>query len=206
MQSVQILHFLSRKPRAETLALMADPESKDAKTYRGVTTAFNSVRRMFSDSSAILSPDELDIKDFEGLETVLIANKATICVSILHADDVPLQVVHDHFLEAFLPSEPGPLSADIAALFLSLKTQVCVAELASQADEGARTKLMDRIFPADIEEQVKQLHPGAALAECENSFIAEARSKKEWLLAALQSEDTRSMLSFSPLSAPPSRA
>ncbi len=117
---------------------------------------------------------------------------ATICASVLEAGDVPLIDVHDHFLMAFLP-ESGAMSEELSSLFLDLKLQTCVSEVLQEPDTDARAKVVERIFPEDLEDQLKQLHPESALSDCETSFLAQAKAGKDSLLGDLESDDIRRM-------------
>ena len=141
---------------------------------------FDGNRRVFSKKSAILSIEELDIQDLEGQETIQMANAATICASLLEARDVPLLEVHDHFLMTFLP-ESGTSPEDLLRVFLSLKTQVCIEGLSKEDNEGARKSLLDRIFPEDMAEQIRQLHPDQALSAAEVAFVEDAKSRRALL-------------------------
>ncbi len=193
---MQILHALSERSCEETIASITDRDSETGKTYRALKATFDHARRIFSDTSAILLPDELDIKELGDQETIQIANMATICASVLEAGDVPLLEAHDHFLMAFLP-ESGAMSEELSRLFLRLKMQTCVSELSQEQqeqDEDSRAKFVERIFPEDLEEQLKLLHSESALSEHELVFLTQARASKSSLLSDLTSDDTRRMI------------
>ncbi len=171
-----------------------DQDSDTANAYRTLKATFDHARRMFSETSSILIPEELDIKELGDQETIQMANMATICASLFEASDVPLAEVHEYFLMTFLP-ETGSLPDDLAQLFLSLKTQLCVAMLTREPNEAARLDVLDRVFPVDLTEQLQQLHPDMPLLPSEQSFLADAKSRRESLLEDLATDEARSTVS-----------
>ncbi|EFX06305.1 myb DNA-binding protein [Grosmannia clavigera kw1407] len=196
--AVQILHALSERPRPEGLSNLTSADTETGRCYRALRATFCCARKMFSDSSALLIPEELDIKELGDQETIQMANMATICASVFDADDVSLIDMHDHFLMTFLP-ESNALTEDLATLFLGLKFRTIAGEFQRLPDDQQRGDFLERLFPADLEDQLKQLHPDVPLSDQELAFLREMMAAKDLLLEAAKTEQSRSTHLHSPL-------
>lgn len=189
-----MLLYLSSRPRHQIWRHLEPATTAIDKFYRSRKAAFDLIRGDLSETSAVLRPEELDIKELGDMETVQTANMATICASILQADDVPLAEVHCHFLGAFVPPESGVLSVEVAELLLQLKTHLAVKEYIEAQDDETRNTILGAYFPADMEEQLKQqLHQdNSSLSDEERRFAADARSRRSMIAEELRDEAKRS--------------
>lgn len=133
---------------------------------------------MFSETSSILYPDELEIKESGDLETIQMANMATICSTIFESDDASLAEAHDAFLRTFVP-EYGPLSDDLIKLFLSLKTQAFLRACPENVEEDRMREILAGFFPTDAEAPLKQLHPDLPLTQTEKVFVSASTKRGE---------------------------
>ena len=201
LQAVSILLYLSSRSRSQILQSSNPARSAVDKFYRSRKSAFDLTRGDLSESSAVLRPEELDIKELGDMETVQTANMATICASILQADDVPLSEVHDHFLGAFVPPESGVLSTEVAGLLLQLKTHLAVDKYLEAQDEDAKNSVLSCYFPEDMEEQLKQLlhQDNSSLSDEERRFVADSRSRRSMIVEELRDEAKRSAFVNLPL-------
>ncbi len=190
-QAVQLLYALSEKPRNEAVPEIALTDSEPGRVYKALRDAFRHTRKLFSAAAPILQTEELDIKELGDQETIQMANMATISASVFDADDVPLIDVHDHFLMTFLP-ESGTLTKELAVLFLSLKHRTLAAELVQLPDREQRGAFLERLFPANLEDQLRQLHPELPLSEHEMTFLKDMMAAKEQLLEAAKTDESRS--------------
>lgn len=175
---MQVLLALSERPRAETVAAIRSSNSEIGKAYKALSATFKQARRMFSETSTILHPDELEIKESGDLETIQMANMATICSTIFESDDASLAEAHDAFLRTFVP-EYGPLSDDLIKLFLSLKTQAFLRACPEDVEEGRMREILAGFFPADAEAPLKQLHPDLPLTQTEKVFVSASTKRGE---------------------------
>ncbi|EJT79327.1 hypothetical protein GGTG_04412 [Gaeumannomyces tritici R3-111a-1] len=193
--AVQVLLALSEKPRPETVAAIRSSESEMGKAYKALSATFKQARRMFSDTSSILHPDELEIKESGDLETIQMTNMATICSTIFESDDASLAEAHDAFLRTFVP-EYGPLSDELIKLFLSLKTQAFLRACPENVEEGRMREILAGFFPADAEAPLKQLHPDLPLTQTEKVFVSASTKRGERFGNEIRDAMKRRMLSI----------
>ena len=193
--AVQVLLALSERPRAETVAAIRSSNSEIGKAYKALSATFKQARRMFSETSTILHPDELEIKESGDLETIQMANMATICSTIFESDDASLAEAHDAFLRTFVP-EYGPLSDDLIKLFLSLKTQAFLRACPEDVEEGRMREILAGFFPADAEAPLKQLHPDLPLTQTEKVFVSASTKRGERFGNEIRDAMKRRMLSI----------
>ena len=121
------------------------------------------------------------------------ANMATVSCSIFDANEMPLIDVHDNFLMTFL-LEPDSLNMEVASLFMVLKHCLLADELVRMPDDEKRGAFLERLFPVDLEEQLRQLHVDAPFSDQEEQFIKDMMVAKERLAEAAKSEETRRKL------------
>ncbi|TPX11866.1 uncharacterized protein E0L32_007364 [Thyridium curvatum] len=179
-QAVQILLALSERSREETVKSISNKTTDVGKAYGTLKAAFDQARRMFSESSPILFPEELEIKELGDQETIQMANMATICASLFEAGDVSLSDIHEHFLAAFV-TESVLLTDELLDLFIDFKIRVAVEDIKTLPEGQSIDPVLEKIFPSDLEEQIKQAHPDASFAGItaklkQDSFISEVRS------------------------------
>lgn len=178
--AVQILLRLSQQPRAETEALLADPESEFRKAYDMLRDIFGPTRKAFSDS-ALLSPDDLDIADSEDRETIRMSNLAATAASGLGAHDVPLQDVHDAFFSIFIP-EDGEYKASLTGLLVCLKTRLYLDALERPEPAQPASQLLDILFPIKFDESLKRRSGEAVLSADEERLVGQVREQRELLV------------------------
>lgn len=188
--AVQILLRLSQQPRAETERLLADGESEFRKSYDMLRDIFRSTRRAFSDS-ALLSPDELDITDSEDRETIRMSNLAATAASGFGAHDVPLQDVHDAFFSIFIP-EDGEYRASLTELFVCLKTRLLLDALGRPEQAQPVAQLLDTLFPANIDQVLKQRSGDPVLSADEERLVSQVRERRELLVKSAADESIKS--------------
>ncbi|KIH93534.1 hypothetical protein SPBR_04035 [Sporothrix brasiliensis 5110] len=189
--AVQLLYALSENPGLDPTH---DGEATETRrVYKLLWSAFRNTRKLFSETAAILSTEDLDIKEAGDQETILMANMATISASIFEADDIPLIEAHDYFLSTFLP-EADALNKDLATLFLSLKYRTLAAELVRLPNEEQRSEFLERLFPVNLEEQLQNMHVDSPLTEYEREFMKDMMVAKERLLESAKTDESRQQL------------
>ncbi|ERS94938.1 hypothetical protein HMPREF1624_08649 [Sporothrix schenckii ATCC 58251] len=189
--AVQLLYALSENPGLDPTH---DGEATETRrVYKLLRSAFRNTRKLFSETAAILSTEDLDIKEAGDQETILMANMATISASIFEADDIPLIEAHDYFLSTFLP-EADALNKDLATLFLSLKYRTLAAELVRLPNEEQRGEFLERLFPVNLEEQLQNMHVDSPLTEYEREFMKDMMVAKERLLESAKTDESRQQL------------
>lgn len=111
--------------------------------------------KLFTDSTAFLNADDLDIHDPGDRETIQMANLANMCASFYGPGGPTMATAHDYFLNIMIP-ENGMITEDISALYLDQKTQSFLAYANVMEDkESTRNSLMDKFFPKELEGKLR---------------------------------------------------
>lgn len=171
---------------------LADETSDAGKAYRALKSTFDQARTMFSDGSAILLADELDIKESEDWNTVRMANLATFCASVLGAGDVNMQEAHERFLLPSLYAHGVP-SASLGKVYVSVKTQAFVQDLKeANAGEVDAVQLLSKYFPDDLEEELRERMDSSLQSALQvEEFLAQISTRKESIRNDLADEGRR---------------
>lgn len=192
-QAIQILLALSQQSREETLALMADDESEFRKAYNTLKTALAHARRIFSETSPLLFPDELDISDSEDRETIRMSNLAVISTNAFTEDGTLLADAHDNFPAIFVPEE-GDFAKDLKPLYLHLKTQAMLNSLETANTPNERSDVLDRFFPPNIDEVLTQRHGDGLFQGNREELVSEVGIKRQALLESILDDEKRGRL------------
>lgn len=189
--AIQILLALSQQSREETLALISDQESEYRKAYDTLKTALDAARRIFSDTNPLLSPDELEISDSEDRETLRVSNLAAISTKAIAGDDSLVVDAHDQFFSIFIPDD-GEFSEDLSGLYTNLKIQALISELKSATNPSERSDVLDRFFPPDFDEVLKQRYGDTPFQSGRPELVAEIGRKRQELLETILDDERRS--------------
>lgn len=193
LQAIQILLALSQQSREETLALISDQESEYRKAYDILKNALDAARRIFSESSPLLSPDELEISDSEDRETLRVSNLAAISTNAIAGDDSLMVDGHDQFFSIFIQDE-GEFTKDLSELYMSMKTQALISSLKSANNPSERSDVLDRFFPPDFDDQLKQRHGDTTFSSGREDLVAEIGRKRQEFLEAILDDERRPRL------------
>jgi len=194
--AVQILLRLSQQSRDETLSLLADVQSDYGKHYDLLRSLFSYSRKAFSDAPLLCS-DELDISDSEDRETIRMSNLAATAVSIFGANDVPLRDFHDSFFSICIQDD-SEYKESLDQLLVTLKTQVFLDALDESAGPHQVSDLLDRIFPDDFDDSLKQRSGDVSLNEDEVHLVALIHERKELIRKHMAEESPRSKPPLNP--------
>ncbi|KAI1389012.1 telomere repeat binding factor-domain-containing protein [Hypoxylon trugodes] len=179
--AVDIITAWSEQSLEDTVAtLSGDSDSDIAKEYTVLKTAFDSQRKLLSDSN-ILYPEQLNVIN-QTREVIRIVNLATACASVFGTNELGLEEINDHFLRIFVP-ENQEVPRDAAELYLGLKTQIFLALLESEQGK-AKDQLLEEIFTgtAGLENTIQEHHPAFPLTTAEHEFIASVGARRTMLL------------------------
>ncbi|KAI0130370.1 telomere repeat binding factor-domain-containing protein [Xylariales sp. AK1849] len=178
--AVDIIRTLSENSLEDTIATLNDEESEIAKEYGTLSTFFDTLRKSFSDNFPLLYADQLDITSTEDQEVIRIANLATTCASMFGANELGWPDLNTDFLLIFVPNGQQ-MPADVAELYIGLKTQMFLTLLESE-QKLTREQLLEELFVFGQEEALNNHHPGLPLATSETEFLANAEARKAMLL------------------------
>jgi hypothetical protein len=190
---VQLLLALAQQSREEITALLADQESEFRKALDILKHTFEQARKIFSESSPMLFPDDLEITDAEDRETIRLSNLATASTRIFGDGELPLAEIHDQFSGAFIP-EDGEISETAANFLLGLKTQAFLEAMGQSEDTRASSESLERYFPAHFGESIGLPSPMATSNETELKLAAAVKERRECLLKSIQGESKDSQL------------
>ncbi|KAG6360743.1 hypothetical protein INS49_011809 [Diaporthe citri] len=150
--AVQILLALFQQPSEVTDKIIRDARTEGGKVYVALRATFMATLKLFTDSTAFLNADDLDIHDPGDRETIQMANLANMCASFYGPGGPTMATAHDYFLNIMIP-ENGMITEDISALYLDQKTQSFLAYANVMEDkESTRNSLMDKFFPKELED------------------------------------------------------
>jgi hypothetical protein len=192
-----MLLALCQQSREETLELMADEESEFRKAYDTLKTALGHARRIFSETSPLLFPDELDISDSEDRETIRMSNLAVISSNAIAGDGALLADAHENFPTIFTPEE-GDFTKDLKPLYLALKTQALLSSLATAHTLQERSDVLDKFFPPNFDELSRQRH-GDSLFQNREELVSEVGIRRQVLLEAILDDEKRGRLYDTPV-------
>jgi hypothetical protein len=172
------------------LALISDQESEYRTAYDTLKSALDAARRIFSDTNPLLSPDELDISDSEDRETLRVSNLAAISTNAIAGDDSLLVDGHDQFFSIFIPDD-GEFSKDLSGLYTNLKTQAMLSSLKNATNPQERSDVLDRFFPPDFDEVLKQRYGDTPFHSGREELVAEIGRKRQELLESILDDEKR---------------
>ncbi|ROV95117.1 hypothetical protein VSDG_05862 [Cytospora chrysosperma] len=153
--AVQILLALFQQPSEVTDKIIRDSRTEGGKVYVALRGTFMASLKLFTDSTAFLNADDLDIHDPGDRETIQMANLANMCASFYGPGGPTMATAHDYFLKIMIP-ENGMITEEISSLYLDQKTQSFLAYANVMEDkESTRNSLMDKFFPLDLENKLK---------------------------------------------------
>ncbi|KAK3343880.1 telomere repeat binding factor-domain-containing protein [Lasiosphaeria hispida] len=191
--AVQILLRLSQQSRVETELLLADPDSEFRRDYASLREIFLPTRNIFSSTSPLFFPDDLDISDSDDRETVRMSNLASTASSVFGAHDVSSMDVHKSFFSIFVP-EDGEYKEALTELFVNLKTQAFIDSLSEHEDAPHVSELLDRFFPANFDELIKERSGDMALNSDEEQLVIQAGERKALLVKSAHDEKIKDYL------------
>ncbi|KUI53274.1 Telomeric DNA-binding factor trf1 [Cytospora mali] len=153
--AVQILLALFQQPSEVTDKIIRDSRTEGGKVYVALRGTFMASLKLFTDSTAFLNADDLDIHDPGDRETIQMANLANMCASFYGPGGPTMATAHDYFLKIMIP-ENGMITEEISSLYLDQKTQSFLAYANVMEDkESTRNSLMDKFFPLDLEDKLR---------------------------------------------------
>ncbi|KAJ9149850.1 Myb DNA-binding protein [Pleurostoma richardsiae] len=194
--AVQVLVAFSQQPRLEIEKEIKDSSSNIGKTFLSLRQTFSNVYRMFSDNNHLLHADDLDIKESEDRETLQIANLAHMCAQFFATgySGPTMAESHDYFLSVVIP-ENGYITVEAARLFLGLKIQSFIA-YAKVVDDKHETRamLLEKFFPTDLEENLRQLRTEAQLTVSEDDFVGPHTKMRAYVRSVMDDPEKRKEL------------
>ncbi|KAM7202806.1 Telomere repeat binding factor (TRF) domain containing protein [Naviculisporaceae sp. PSN 640] len=191
--AVQLLVRLSQQSRVDTDLLLSETESEFRQAFNILRDMFALARKVFSESP-LLSPDELEIDDAEDRETIRMSNLATAALSIFGVGGVTLNDIHESFFSIFV-QEDGEYKEPLTALLISLKTRLFLDSLGPQTDSQQIIGLLDRLFPPNIEQTLKQRSGDVALNSDEERLVEQVNERRLFLERCGTDEDFKKSLS-----------
>ena len=182
-QSTQILSTLAQGPYSETIKIITEPESELGQAYATLKSLFDQTKKIYSQQTAFLSADELNIRDDEHRATIRTTNLATFVSSVFGGQDVGFYELNDHFVRIF--SRPKQcLSKEAGQLFLNLKTQMYLSVASQEEQERAKEDILEDLFPAKSEDLLMGRHPTVPLTNTEMELIEAAKERRQFLMNA----------------------
>jgi protein TBF1 len=189
--AVQLLLALSQQSRIETSKLLADRDSAYRKSFDLLMTTFAAVKKLFSEETAIISADELEIKELEDRESIRMANLATVCTAIFGEADVPVDDIHEAALRIFV-AEDGEVTEDFARLLLGLKSRALMLHMVAPGEDESQDDLLDKYFGLDLKEKLRRRNLfGGPLAPAEEDLLNSVRSRRAELAEAWESQEKK---------------
>lgn len=189
---MQILLALFQQPSEVTDRQIRDVRTEGGKVYSALRQTFMAVLKLFTDATAFLSADDLDIHDPGDRETIQMANLASMCASFYGPGGPTMATAHDNFLKIMIP-ENGMITEDISALYLDQKTQSFLAYANVMEDkESTRNSLMDKFFPLDLEEKLKGYWRESNLTMSGDEFVKPYTDRRNLLKAIGHDKEKRS--------------
>jgi hypothetical protein len=137
-----------------------------------------------------LSPDELEISDSEDRETLRVSNLAAISTNAIAGDDSLIVDGHDQFFSIFIQDE-GEFTRDLSELYMSMKTQALISSLKNANNPSERSDVLDRFFPPDFDDQLKQRHGDTTFSSGREDLVAEIGRKRQEFLEAILDDERR---------------
>ncbi|KAI1457868.1 telomere repeat binding factor-domain-containing protein [Annulohypoxylon moriforme] len=190
--AIDIITAWSEQSLEDTVAtLSGDPDSDIAKEYAVLKTAFNTQRKLLSETHTLLYPEQLNVTS-QTREVIRVINLATACASVFGTNELGLEEINDHFLRIFVP-ENQELSRDAADLYLGLKTQIFLAVL--ETGGLAKGQLLEDLFITRLDNSLQEHHPDMPLSVAEYEFVANAKARKAMLLNESDDNDSIQALS-----------
>ncbi|KAL1873841.1 TTAGGG repeat binding factor [Diaporthe australafricana] len=195
--AVQILLALFQQPSEVTDKIIRDARTEGGKVYVALRATFMATLKLFTDSTAFLNADDLDIHDPGDRETIQMANLANMCASFYGPGGPTMATAHDYFLNIMIP-ENGMITEDISALYLDQKTQSFLAYANVMEDkESTRNSLMDKFFPKELEGKLRAYYRESDLnisGIIEEDFVRPFTERRNLLKAVGHDKEKRRQL------------
>ncbi|KAJ0107291.1 hypothetical protein J7T55_015756 [Diaporthe amygdali] len=195
--AVQILLALFQQPSEVTDKIIRDARTEGGKVYVALRATFMATLKLFTDSTAFLNADDLDIHDPGDRETIQMANLANMCASFYGPGGPTMATAHDYFLNIMIP-ENGMITEDISALYLDQKTQSFLAYANVMEDkESTRNSLMDKFFPKELEGKLRAYYRESDLNISginEDDFVKPFTDRRNLLKAVGHDKEKRRQL------------
>ncbi|POS73244.1 telomeric repeat binding factor 1 [Diaporthe helianthi] len=195
--AVQILLALFQQPSEVTDKIIRDARTEGGKVYVALRATFMATLKLFTDSTAFLNADDLDIHDPGDRETIQMANLANMCASFYGPGGPTMATAHDYFLNIMIP-ENGMITEDISALYLDQKTQSFLAYANVMEDkESTRNSLMDKFFPKELEGKLRAYYRESDLNISginEDEFVRPFTDRRNLLKAVGHDKEKRRQL------------
>jgi hypothetical protein len=179
-QSTQILATLAQGPYEETISVVTQPESESGQAYATLKSLFDQTKKIYSQTEAFLSPEEMNITEPSHRATTRIANLATFLSSVFGGSDIGFYELNDHFLETFIP-ENESLAREPGELYLNLKTQMYLSAVSQDEQERTKEEILEDLFPSNFEDTLLARHPEITLSEYEIEFANQSNERREYL-------------------------
>lgn len=174
-----MLTTLAKSTYEEILTMITDPKSPSGEAYGTLKSLFDHTKRVYSIQDHFLCPYELDLVEPAYVDTLRKANMATYVSSVFGSQEVGFYYLNEYFLDTFVVDGKG-LRKSEAQLFLDLKTQAFISAVSNGT--YAREKLLEDLFPTNIEERLLMRRPNARqLSPSENEFVQRAQNRSKAL-------------------------
>lgn len=118
------------------------------------------------------------------------SNLAAISTNAIAGDDSLIVDGHDQFFSIFIQDE-GEFTKDLSELYLSMKTQALISTLKSANNPSERSDVLDRFFPPDFDDQLKQRHGDTTFSSGREDLVAEIGRKRQEFLEAILDDERR---------------
>ncbi|KAI9713263.1 MAG: TTAGGG repeat binding factor [Bogoriella megaspora] len=180
--ATQVISTFARSSFQEIVYFITDPQSDRGQAYATIKGLFEETKKTYSREHAFLDPVLLGVRDPQHHDAIRKANLATFMTNIFGSNtDVNLYVLHDRFLDTFVPYGSRMLKWH-GALFLELKTQ---AYISTVLHAGApHDNMIEELFPRDMERRLLERRLDAKqLVPSEQDFINRLNTRRQYLVA-----------------------
>ncbi|KAM3559805.1 hypothetical protein ARSEF4850_003961 [Beauveria asiatica] len=179
--SFTILYSLvHHQPIDDVIRALRDADSDHGRTFRRLQDSLESVWKLFTNNS-IMSAE--DIRVDSNADTLLeMANLAKLCSWIVQGSAETYSIADSKLLTIF-NCEVSDLPIDATELYLGIKTQNCIQQLISKADEQQAEQLVTQTLTEGLGDKLKAQHAGDELHNADQAFIALATVRKDDLIA-----------------------
>ncbi|KAM3503153.1 hypothetical protein MY11210_008824 [Beauveria gryllotalpidicola] len=179
--SFTILYSLvHHQPIDDVLRALRDADSDHGRTFRRLQDSLESIWKLFT-NNIIMSAEDISVDS--NADTLLeMANLAKLCGWIVQGSAESYSMA-DSKLLAIFNCEVSDLPIDATELYLGIKTQNCIQQLISKADEQQAEQLVTQALTEGLGDKLKAQHQGDELHNADQAFIALATVRKDDLIA-----------------------
>lgn len=178
------------------LMVMTQKEAPRGQCFQTLKDLFDRTKKIYG-TSAFLSADALNIRDPAQREIIRLANHATFVTTVFGGQDIGFYELNEHFVNTWT-REGEAMSRASGQLLMNLKTQIIVAALSAEEQDGPVEDVIHKMFPADFHNILAQRH-SYPLTPDENQLLLDLDIRREYLIN--QGNDPVKISMYSPRNA-----